>query len=875
MSEVEMTQACRAAWISFVNRLLSVVVLISLSPQLLKADISVPVSSLDLTQMTCGWSVAKANKNVNGGSLRLRGRTYKRGIGTHAPSKLRIDLHGGGDRFKCVAGIDDSATGHGSVQFLVVADSKIIWDSGIMTGDSPALSVDLDIRDVDILELQVVEGVEGKGYDHADWAESLLVMRPKANKPHSVSPYETIELNTKSFALRFAVGDDRRLYQVPVGASKVKIPPPRNDVAYPQGGDGYVFEPAIQVVHSDGDRSTSLVYAKTERQELDADRELVRIYLRDKVFPLEVVLCFRIHRSRDVIEQWMEIIHHESGTITLERMASSSLLFSPEALHLLHYYGGWADEMNPIVEKLTPGMKVLDSKLGVRSNQFTLPSFVISLDGPPQENQGRVLAGSLAWSGSFQAAFDHRGDRIRALCGINPYSSAYHLVAGEMFQTPTMLWVWSNRGVGDMSRKFHRWAREYGLRDGNEPRDTLLNNWEATGFDFDAARIIELFGPAKEIGMELFLLDDGWFGNKHPRLSGNAGLGDWEPNRKRFPNGLTSVAQAAVQQGLRFGIWIEPEMVNPRSRLYEEHPDWVIGQPKRELDFQRSQLILDLTRPEVQEFEWNVIKKTLGVPGISYAKWDANRCITQPGSTYLPANRQTHLWIDYTHGLYDLMSKTADAFPDIDLMLCSGGGGRVDYGALKYFHEFWPSDNTDAVRRLAFQWDYSMFFPAMSICSHVSKAGNRPLHFATAVAMSARFGMDIDTAKMSEEEIAICRSAVDAYKQVRDIVHLGDLYRIETPHDSPRCVVNFVNSQQTRAVAFSYQLQDGSSRNIKVQGLAPNAAYRISELHRPPQRHSLPEQGRIFTGKHLMEIGIQNPGSQALQATIIELTRQK
>ncbi|MBX3435657.1 MAG: alpha-galactosidase [Pirellulales bacterium] len=821
--------------------------------------------------MTCGWGDAKRDRNVNGQPLAVRGRAFNRGIGTHAPSKLRLRLDKNAQRFTGQIGVDDSAEGRGRVRFQIFADGKQLWDSGPATGTSPPLPFDVDLRGVDILELRVDDGEDGASYDHADWLEPKLILVPDGTPPASIEPYESIAVGSSGMAIHFMVGDDGRLYQAPIGVAPVDGQPPRFDEAYPQGGDGYVFEPALLIVHADGNRSTSLQYAEVERRREDDGAETTRIELRDEVFPFQVSLCFRTDDRTGVIEQWTEISHEESGPVILERMASASLLLPAGETNLLHFYGNWNDEMNPHVDRLTPGMKVLDSKLGVRAHQFTPPSFVVGLDGSLHENKGRVLAGSLAWSGSFQAAFDHTGQRIRALCGVNPYASQYRLPPREIYTTPTMIWAWGESGLGDMSRRLHRWARRRGVRDGDQPRETLLNNWEATGFDFDENRLVSLFPPAKELGLELFLLDDGWFGNAHPRLADNAGLGDWAPNRMRFPRGMAPVAEAAREQGLRFGIWIEPEMVNPRSQLFERHPDWVIRQPQRELELQRNQLVLDLTRPEVQEFAWDAIQQTLSVPGVSYAKWDANRYVTQPGSPWLPADRQSHLWIDYTRALYDLMAKTAERFPETELMLCSGGGGRVDYGALKYFHEFWPSDSTDAVRRVAMQWDYSYFFPAIATCSHVTRAGERPLHFATAVAMSARFGMDVDLAKVTVEEKAICRQAIAAYKRLRDVVHLGDLYRIESPHEGDRSVISYVDDDRSRAVVFVYKLQQGAPRPVVLQGLDPARDYLVQDAHPAPGRAPLPAAGKLLSGAKLMADGLDLAAADAVTATVVEL----
>jgi alpha-galactosidase len=678
---------------------------------------------------------------------------------------------------------------------------------------------------------------------------------------------------TRSFALNFEVGKDGRLYQRPIGsgAGNASDRPQRVEEAYPQAGDGYIWEPALQVIHADENTSTVLLFESVTRTNEAAGRELVRIHLCDPAYPLQVSLCFRAHFDRDVIEQWTEIRHQERRPVTLERMASSSLVLMPANLHLTHFYGDWAKEMNPVSELLTPGTKVLDSKIGVRAHQFGNPSFLLSLDGPLQEESGRVLAGSLAWSGSFQCAFDHNGERIHALCGVNPFASAYHLKPDTTFTTPEMIWTWSSAGAGDMSRKLHAWARDFGVRDGHEPRSVLLNNWEATGFDFDFDRIAGLYAPAKQLGVELFLLDDGWFGNKYPRVNDHAGLGDWEPNRKRLPNGLAPLAKAAVNAGLRFGIWIEPEMVNPKSELFDKHPDWVIRQPKRELELQRNQLTLDLTRPAVQEFEWGVISRTLSVPDVSYVKWDCNRYLTQPGSSWLAPDRQSHLWIDYVRALYTLMDKTARTFPKTELMLCSGGGGRVDYGALKYFHEFWPSDNTDPVRRVTMQWDYSYFFPAMTLSSHVTHWGKRPMHFACAVAMSARFGMDLDLARLPADDKAVCAGAISAYKRIREVTHLGELYRLERPHDAARGAINYVAPDRYRAVLFVFQLKDGEAVPAQPQGLDPAKQYVVHELNPAPGRPAIPQEGKTLTGEELMRSGLTPSCSKAVEACVIEL----
>lgn len=830
------------------------------------------LSSLDLKQMTTGWGDPHVDREIGGAPLKINGAQFAHGVGTHAASKMRVDLGGNAKRFTAKVGIDDSAEGKGSIEFIVVGDGKVLWKSGVMSGQQPAKNVAVDLSGVRVLTLVVTDGDDGSGYDHADWADAAIEMKDGVSAPVALAPYEMFGVKTKTFAVNFQVGDDGRLYQFPIGNRDANAKLKRDDELYPQAGDGYVWEPALEIIHSDGNTSTALIYDGVSRTNESADIESTRIRFHDPAYPCEVAVCFRAHRDEDVLEQWVEIRNQESGSVTLKRMASTSLLLTTN-VSLTHFFGDWAGEMlSPITEQLAPGTKVLDSKLGVRATQNRNPSFILSINGKPNETSGEVLAGSLAWSGSFQCAFDDNGRGVRALCGVNPFASAYRLKPRETFVTPTMIWVWSRNGLGDMSRKFHRWARDFGMRDGHKTRTVLLNNWEATGFDFDFNRIAGLFAPAKEIGTELFLLDDGWFGNKYPRVNDHAGLGDWQPNRKRLPEGLAPLAAAAVKEGVQFGIWMEPEMVNPRSELFEKHPDWVIRQPKRELELQRNQLVLDLTRPAVQDFEWETIQGILSVPNISYAKWDCNRYLTQPGSSYLPAERQSELWIDYTRALYALMEKTAKAFPNTELMLCSGGGGRADYGALKYFHEFWPSDNTDPVTRVPMQWDYSYFFPPTAIAGHVTHWGNRPMHFACSVAMSARFGMDLDLNKLSAQDKAICAGAISAYKKIRDITSLGDLYRLEDPHGNFRGALDFVSPDQSRAVVFVFQLQDGQNVVVRPQGLDPARRYKVTEMNPAPGRTALEAEGKTFSGEELMRDGILPSSTKALEACVVELS---
>lgn len=699
---------------------------------------------------------------------------------------------------------------------------------------------------------------------------------------------QAIEIATAHSALTLGVASDGRIYELGFGRKQAHAAPSRvparEDEFHPPGGNGYILEPALQAIHADGNTSTELTFVGVEtgpdqQHPGDADVALTRLKLRDPAYPFFVTLNFRAYRDEDVIEQWAEISHTEGSPVVLQRFASSAPTFVADGYWLTQFQGTYMREVELIEEKLTPGIKVLDSKIGVRADQFRNPSFIVALDGPAREDEGEVIGGTLAWSGSFQLAFEvDWNNHLRALCGINPFGEEYRLAAGKTFTTPAMLWSWSDAGKGQVSRNFHRWARRYGIRDGDKPRPVLLNNWEATDMNFDEQKIVSLFDGAKELGIDLFLLDDGWFGNKHPRNNDRTGLGDWQANAAKLPHGVGYLADQAHQRGFGFGIWMEPEMTNPASELYEQHPDWVIRQPKRELQFGRNQLVLDLTRPEVQAFEKKTIDDVLGAsPGIGYVKWDCNRYVTQPGSSYLAPGDQQHLLVDYQWALYDVMHHMAEKFPNTMAMLCSGGSGRVDYGALRYFDSFWPSDNTDPLQRIYIQWGFSHFFPAETIAAHVTDMGHRPLKLALDVALTGAFGIDRDVARWTPAERTQVAAAVKLYQdRFRSLVGQGDLYRLESPYDGKRAVLSYVAPDRTHAAVFIYQLREAAFGRIKPHGLDPTKRYRLVEVNLPAGvRSRLAVNNQTLDGATLMTDGFVSPLRRALDSCVVELTEVK
>ncbi|MDE5666579.1 MAG: alpha-galactosidase, partial [Duncaniella sp.] len=401
----------------------------------------------------------------------------------------------------------------------------------------------------------------------------------------------------------------------------------------------------------------------------------------------------------------------------------------------------------------------------------------------------------------------------------------------------------------------------------------LLNNWEATHCDFDEERLVGLFDGAREIGAELFLLDDGWFGNgEFSRDDDKHGLGDWEISTKKLPRGLSYLAKEASKRKIGFGIWLEPEMVNPNSALYNRHPEWIITQQKREPILGRHQEILDLTRPEVQHFEWQVIDNTLRPnPGVSYVKWDCNRYVTQPGSQYLPAHEQSHLLVDYNNALYRLMDRFAKNYPDVTAMLCAGGGGRVDYGALQYFHSFWPSDNTDPLGRIKIQWGFGHFFPASTIAAHVTRMGKRHLKMAIDVALSGTFGIDLALDKATPEERRQLADGVKLYKNgIRDLVMYGELYRLVSPYETPLAAMSYVSKDKKKGVVYLYQTEDGNVPVVKMDGLNPDSRYKVKEVNLPAG--TAPRfADATLTGKELMEKGLSNPLTAQFDSAVLQL----
>ena len=691
-----------------------------------------------------------------------------------------------------------------------------------------------------------------------------------------------VRISTDNTDLVMHVAANGRLYQTYFGerlADPATLSHGANHrEAYQGAGYDDYFEPALGIVHNDGLRCTVLTYVGHEQHTVTGGTETI-VRLRDEAYPVEVTLHYQAYQKENVIKAWSEIVHHEKKPVTLFRYASTMLYFPAGRHFLTQYSGDWASEGHTDTQELFFGKKILDTKLGSRSAMYVSPYFELGIGAAPAEDKGEVLLGTLGWTGNFSFTFEKDNEGVlRLVPGINPYNSDYQLPADEVFVTPEFIFTRSAHGEGEASRQIHRWALNYQVMDGRGDRFTLLNNWENTYFSFDEGILANCMREAKGLGVDLFLLDDGWFGNKYPRNDDHAGLGDWQAMTAKLPHGVPALLDSARAAGVKFGIWIEPEMVNPKSELYEQHPDWVIQLPNRPTFYYRNQLVLDLCNPKVQDFVYSVPHQLLqDNPDLQLFKWDCNSMITNACSPYLK-ERQGNLYIDFTRGFYNVLRRLHEQHPHTHMMLCSGGGGRCDYEALKYFTEFWPSDNTDPVSRLYMQWAYSHCFPAKVLCAHVTNWNSKTsVKFRTDVASMCKLGFDIGLKGMSQADRQFCREAVVNFNRLKPIILDGDQYRLVSPLLTSHMAVMYVDvSERDSAVLFAYNIHpryDDQPEPVCLQGLDPHKSYRVREINlMPGQKSRLSCHDKVYSGDHLMRVGLPILSTRALTSTVLELT---
>lgn len=642
--------------------------------------------------------------------------------------------------------------------------------------------------------------------------------------------------------------------------------------AYPAYGIYPEHESAFSAIHADGNMTLSMAVKEIDRHTEADGAEVTTITLNDKHYPFELKLNYRTYPGEEVIESWVEATNNEKGTVKLTRFMSGFLPIRRCDVHVSQGYGSWGNEFHLEEAPLPHGVKIIKNKDGVRNSHTAHGEVMISLDGKARENQGRVIGAALCYTGNYKLMFDtDASDYHKFYAGINEENSAYNLKRGETFVTPPLAFTYSEDGLSGVSRNFHRWGRNHRLANGDTPRKVLLNSWEGVGMNVDEPVMQQMMTDIADMGGELFVMDDGWFGVKHRRIYDDKGLGDWTVDTQKLPNGIQGLIDAAKERGIKFGIWIEPEMVNSLSELYEAHPEYVVKAPNRDLVYGRggTQLVLDMSNPKVQDIVFNIVDTLMTkYPELDYIKWDANCPIQQAGSQYLTAENQSHLYIDYHRGLEKTLKRIREKYPDLTIQACASGGGRVNWGYMPYFDEFWVSDNTDALQRMYMQWGTSYFFPAITMASHISVTPNHqtqriiPLKFRTDVAMSGRLGMELQPKDMTDAQKEQTRKAIADYKLIRPIVQFGDIYRLLSPYDNKGAAsLMYVSPEKDSAVYYWWKTETFVNQQlprVTMAGLDPDRVYTVTELNRIDNT-PLPYEGKSFSGKFLMSNGLEMP----------------
>lgn len=636
---------------------------------------------------------------------------------------------------------------------------------------------------------------------------------------------------------------------------------------YPVYGLGGSCKTALAATMPDGNMTLDLAV-----DTVVTDGAITSVRLRDKVYPLNVDLRLKTFPDCDIIEIWTEITNNAKKDVVLREFASAHLPIPYGDVYLSSLYGTWANEARLEERPLPHGVVEIYNTDGVRNSQSSHAEIMLSLDGKPAENHGRVIGAALCYSGNYKLRVDtDESDFHHFFAGINEDNSAYTLAPGETFVTPELAITYSTDGKGGVSRSFHNWARKHKLANGEKDRKILLNSWEGVYFDINETGMAGMMRDIADMGGELFVMDDGWFGSRYPRDNDTTSLGDWVVNTRKLPNGIGGLIREAEKNGIEFGIWIEPEMTNFRSELFEKHPEYIVRADKREIIPGRggSQVALDLGNPKVQDLVFEVFDTLMTrYPEIDYIKWDANTALLNRGSQYLDKDKQSHLFIDYHRGFKTVMERIRAKYPDVTIQACASGGGRANYGVLPWFDEFWVSDNTDALQRIYLQWGTSHFFPALAMGAHISAAPNHqtgrviPLKFRIDVAMSGRLGMEIQPKDMTESEKEQCRRAISDYKRIRDIVQHGNLYRLQSPYDNKGVAsLMYVSDNRDKAVLFWYKTDTFAGQKLPatiLAGLDPNKSYKITELN-PIDIVPLTIDGTILSGSTLMSNGLTLP----------------
>ncbi len=628
------------------------------------------------------------------------------------------------------------------------------------------------------------------------------------------------------------------------------------------GGD--LREPAFHARYADGSRLTCLEYVshtiaagKPALAGLPATYgtaeqvDTLELKLRDAATGLEVYLLYSVFPARDAIARSVRVVNTGKDTVELLKVNSASVDFYDGTLDMLHLQGYWTRERHMERQPVTHTAQMIDAKGGGSSHSHN-PFFAL-MEPAATETAGEVFGFNLVYSGNFAAgAAKDSHEMTRAFIGINDFDFCWQLDSGETFQAPEAVLVYSNRGLGEMSRQYHRLYRdnlcrgEYQYAD----RPVLVNNWEATYFDFNEEKLLAIAEKAKALDIDMLVLDDGWFGKRN---NDHCSLGDWVVNTDKLPAGLKGLGEKLNAMGLQFGLWFEPEMVSPDSDLYRAHPDWCIHVAGRRRSPSRHQLVLDLSRQDVCDYIVESLSTVLADAPIRYVKWDMNRHFSEIGSACLEPRRQAELPHRYMLGLYQVLETLTSRFPHVLFEGCSSGGGRFDPGMLYYSPQIWCSDDSDAVERLYIQYGTSVVYPPVTMGAHVSAVPNHqvgrttPFRMRGDVAMSGQFGYELDLSVQSEEDLALAKEQVAFYKAHRHTVQQGDMYRLVSPFENAFAAWEYVSPDRNEVLLCTFVIKGCPCvmpRRVKMQGLDAAATY-VEE-----------KTGREYSGAFLMQVGV-------------------
>lgn len=646
---------------------------------------------------------------------------------------------------------------------------------------------------------------------------------------------------------------------------------------YAGHGVGDFRESAVRIKDVHGHSGVMLTYASYEiikgKEKLHGlpatfagkeEAATLKIYCRDAITGLEAVLSYTVFEQVDAIARSVYFTNAGQEDIFLEKAMSCCLDMDNRDFEVLTLHGEAARERHKARRKLDYGSFSISSVRG-RSGHQDHPFMAVMTPGTTQ-NQGEVYGFHFVYSGNFKAtAAVNQFNSLRVLMGIHPEDFSWKLTQGESFQTPEVILTYSDGGLSGMTANFHQLYRNHLIRSKylHQKRPILINNWEATYFDFDTEKLLDIARESVALGIEMLVMDDGWFGN---RFDDNRALGDWFVNEEKLPGGLKPLVEEINKLGMKFGIWFEPEMISEDSDLYREHPDWALSLPGRKPSLYRNQLVLDITRADVREHILQQMFKILHSANIAYVKWDMNRSLSDVGSAAWPTDRQGELYHRYVLGLYEMQERLLEEFPDLLLENCSAGGARFDPGMLYYSPQIWCSDNTDAIERLAIQESTAMLYPLSTMGAHVSVCPNHamgrttPFETRGMVALAGTFGYELDITKVSEEEKQMIARQVTLYHACNDIIREGDYYRLASYQENHLydCFQINAPSGEESLVFYVQVLSEAQKRSrfIALQHLDKDADYLVYEME--PQSDTLwKEEGRRVSGDVLMKVGLQ------------------